>query len=151
LLGPYFSGQQLYSCGHFYPDVLRLRDEQRSDGSCVRIVDCTVCGKLEYPLGPAILSPDLVHTLDRDGFLAGIKEEELAEVRRAAMRTPLAEFCVSMGLEPSPLVCPQLSVVFVCCTFRTLAQFSMKKSIISLFDRSACSTPIRCPESSTSI
>jgi hypothetical protein len=86
LPGPYFSGQKPSSCGHFYPDVLRLRDEKRADGSYVRIVDCTVCGKLELPLDPATLSPDLVHTLDRDGVLAGIKEEELAEVRRAAMK-----------------------------------------------------------------
>jgi len=33
-----------------------------------------------------LTSPDLVYTLDRDGFLAGIKEEELTEVRRAAMK-----------------------------------------------------------------
>lgn len=84
--GPYFSEQRASSCGHFYPDVLRLRDEKRPDGSYVRILDCTVCGRLELPLDPATLSPDLVHTLDRDGFFPGIQEEELAEVRRAAKK-----------------------------------------------------------------
>jgi len=86
LPGPYSSGQRASSCDHFFPAVLRLRDEKRSDGSFVRIVDCTVCGRLELSLDPASLSPELVHTLDRDGFLAGIKEEELAEVRSAAMK-----------------------------------------------------------------
>ena len=84
--GPYFSGQQASSCGHFYPDVLRLRDEKRANGSYVRIVDCTVCGRLEYPLDPATLSPELVQTLDRDGFLGGTRDEDLAKVRRAAMK-----------------------------------------------------------------
>jgi hypothetical protein len=34
--GPYFSGQQPSPCGHYYPDVLRLRDEKRQDGAFVR-------------------------------------------------------------------------------------------------------------------
>jgi hypothetical protein len=86
LPGPYSPGQRVFSCGHFYPDVLRLRDEKRPDGSYVRIVDCTVCGRLEYPLDPATLSPELVQTLDRDGFLGRSEDEDLTNVRRGAMK-----------------------------------------------------------------
>ena len=84
--GPYFPGQIASSCGHFYLDVLRLRDEKRPDGSYVRIVDCTVCGRLEYPLDPAALTPELVQTLDRDGFQGRSKDEDSAKVRKVAMK-----------------------------------------------------------------
>ncbi len=48
--GPYFSGQQPSPCGHYYPDVLRLRDEKRQNGAFVRILDCSYCGRYEVPL-----------------------------------------------------------------------------------------------------
>ena len=35
------------SCGHTYPDVLRLRDEVRADGTFVRITDCRHCGRAD--------------------------------------------------------------------------------------------------------
>ena len=66
--------------------MLRLRDEKRSDGTFVRVLDCTVCGRLELELDPQTLSPELVHRLSSEGVLVGIKEEELAEVRKAAMK-----------------------------------------------------------------
>ena len=86
MAGPYFPGQIASSCGHFYPDVLRLRDEKRPDGSYVRIVDCTVCGRLEYALYPATLSPELVQTLDQEGFQGRSEHEDLAKIRKAAMK-----------------------------------------------------------------
>jgi hypothetical protein len=40
--GPYFKGQQPADCGHFFPDVLRLRDERSADGKFVRVVDLPI-------------------------------------------------------------------------------------------------------------
>ena len=80
--GPYFPGQQPSPCGHYYPDVLRLRDEKRSDGTFVRIIDCTYCGRYERQLDPRTLSRELVRKLNRKGFDGRIKEEELSEVRQ---------------------------------------------------------------------
>ena len=42
MAGPYFVGQQPSPCGHYYPEVLRLRDEKRKDGSLVRINRCKI-------------------------------------------------------------------------------------------------------------
>jgi len=85
LSGPYFPGQQPSPCGHYYPDVLRLRDEKKPDGTFVRIVDCSYCGRYELRLDPRALSRDLVRKLRKKGFDVGTSEEELAEVRKKAL------------------------------------------------------------------
>ena len=79
--GPYFSGQQPSSCGHYYPDVLRLRDEKRQDGTFVRIMDCTYCGRYELQLDVRTLSKALIRKLNKKGFDVGTREDELSEVR----------------------------------------------------------------------
>jgi hypothetical protein len=86
MTGPYVSGQTAASCGHYYPDVLRLRDEKKPDGQLVRIIDCTYCGRYEIPLDAKTLEKPLVHTLNEYGVEIGIREEELAEVRNRALR-----------------------------------------------------------------
>ena len=80
--GPYFEGQQPSQCGHYYPDVLRLRDEKREDGTFVRIVDCSHCGRREFQLDVQILDKSPVRKLNKKGFVVGTKEEELSEVRK---------------------------------------------------------------------
>ena len=45
--GTYLEGQVPAKCGHYYPDVLRVRDENLQDGRFVRILDCEYCGRLE--------------------------------------------------------------------------------------------------------
>jgi hypothetical protein len=82
LSGPYFSGQLPSSCGHYYPDVLRLRDEKRPDGTFVRIIDCSCCGRYELPLDVQTLDKAFVRKLNKKGFDVGTREDELAEVRQ---------------------------------------------------------------------
>ena len=83
--GPYFPGQQPSSCGHYYPDVLRLRDEKRDDGTLVRIMDCSYCGRYELQLDPQGLAEELVRELNRKGVDVGTREEEISEVRKKAL------------------------------------------------------------------
>src|SRR5215475_8296220 len=72
------------SCGHGYPDVLRLRDEVRADGTFVRITDCRHCGRAEIPFPASILAEELRLELEATGALAGIAEDELEAVRQRA-------------------------------------------------------------------
>jgi len=87
MTGPYFTGQQPSSCGHYYPDVLRLRDEKRADGTLVRIVDCKYCGKYQFPLDPSALDEELVRELHQKGFVVGTREEEVEKVRKKALKS----------------------------------------------------------------
>jgi hypothetical protein len=88
--GPYFPGQQPYSCGHYYPDVLRLRDEKRSDGTFVRIIDCKFCGRYELQLDPRILDRELVRKLNKKGLDVGVREEEISKVRKKELERLLS-------------------------------------------------------------
>src|SRR6266540_6489061 len=74
------------SCGHGYPDVLRLRDEVRADGTFVRITDCRHCGRAEIPFPASLLAEELRLELEATGSLAGIAEEEIEAVRQRAER-----------------------------------------------------------------
>jgi len=74
------------SCGHRYPDVLRLRDEVRADGTFVRITDCRHCGRAEIPFPASILAEELRLELEATGSLAGIAEDEIEAVRQRAER-----------------------------------------------------------------
>ena len=88
--GPYFPGQQPAPCGHYYPDVLRLRDEKRSDGTFVRIIDCAYCGRSELQLDPRTLDRKLVRKLNRKRLDVGIREEELSKVRKRELERLLS-------------------------------------------------------------
>ena len=74
------------SCGHRYPDVLRLRDEVRADGTFVRITDCRHCGRAEIPFPASILAEELRRDLEATGSLPGICEEEIEVVRQREER-----------------------------------------------------------------
>jgi hypothetical protein len=74
------------SCGHGYPEVLRLRDEVRVDGTFVRMTDCRHCGRAEIPFPASILAEELRLELEATGSLAGIAEEEIEAVRQRAER-----------------------------------------------------------------
>ena len=86
MTGPYFTGQQPSSCGHYYPDVLRLRDEKRENGTFVRIIDCSYCGRYELPLDPRTLDEEFVCKLNKKGFDEGVREEEISEARKKALK-----------------------------------------------------------------
>ena len=90
--GPYSPGQIPSPCGHYYPDVLRLRDEKRSDGTFVRIIDCTYFGRSEEQLDPRTLSRELVRKLNRKGFDGRVRfdEEEISEIRRRELERLLS-------------------------------------------------------------
>lgn len=83
--GPYFAGRQPAGCGHHYPDVLRLRDEKRQDGTFVRIIDCRYCGQYERQLDEQTLDKELVRKLNQREFDVGRTEAELSEVRQQAL------------------------------------------------------------------
>jgi hypothetical protein len=74
------------SCGHTYPDVLRLRDEVRADGTFVRLTDCRYCGRAELAFPASILAEELRRELEATGSLPGIAEEEIAVVRQREAR-----------------------------------------------------------------
>ena len=74
------------SCGHRYPDVLRLRDEVRADGTFVRITDCRHCGRAEMPFPASLLAEELRLELEATGSLPGIAEAEIEVVRQRAER-----------------------------------------------------------------
>jgi len=74
------------SCGHRYPDVLRLRDEVRADGTFVRLTDCRHCGRAEMPFPASLLAEELRLELEATDSLAGIAEEEIEAVRQRAER-----------------------------------------------------------------
>jgi hypothetical protein len=74
------------SCGHTYPDVLRLRDEVRADGTCVRITDCRHCGRAEIAFPASTLAEALRVELATTGVLAGICEDEIEAVRQRIER-----------------------------------------------------------------
>lgn len=74
------------SCGHGYPDVLRLRDEVRADGRFVRMTDCRHCGRAEIPFPASILAEELRLELEATGSLSGIAEDEIEAVRQRAER-----------------------------------------------------------------
>jgi hypothetical protein len=86
MTGPYFTGQQPSSCGHYYPDVLRLWDEKREDGTFLRIIDCSYCGRYELQLDPEALDEELVSKLNKEGIAIGVREEEISEVRKKGLR-----------------------------------------------------------------
>jgi len=74
------------SCSHPYPDVLRLRDEVRADGTFVRLTDCRYCGRAEIAFPASILAEDLRRELETRGSLPGIAEDEIAVVRQREAR-----------------------------------------------------------------
>ena len=74
------------SCGHSYPEVLRLRDEVRADGTFVRMTDCRYCGRAQIPFPAHILAEELRLELEATGSLAGIAEDEIEAVRQRAER-----------------------------------------------------------------
>jgi hypothetical protein len=74
------------SCGHGYPDVLRLRDEVRADGTFVRMTDCRHCGRAAIPFPASILAEELRLELEATGVLAGIAEVKIEAVRQRAER-----------------------------------------------------------------
>lgn len=91
LSSPYFSGQKPCECGHYYPDVLRLRDEKRSDGVFVRLFDCRYCGRFELPLDEHTLNDQRLHNLNTKGYDTGIRDEEVAQFREKELKRLLSE------------------------------------------------------------
>lgn len=50
--GPYFQGQTPAHCGHYYPDVVLLRDKlELKNNKHIRVLHCVFCGEYSVPLG----------------------------------------------------------------------------------------------------
>jgi hypothetical protein len=89
--GPYFDGQMPSTCGHYYPDVLRLRDEKKDDGKYVRVIDCAYCGQYEIELDLRSLSPAIAQKLRKKGYDIGIRERDVARKRKRKKRQFLSK------------------------------------------------------------
>jgi hypothetical protein len=61
------------------PNVLRLRDERKPDGTLVRIIDCSTCGRYELVLDERQLGKDLLSKLKKTGSDVAISDHEVAE------------------------------------------------------------------------
>lgn len=64
---PYFHGQEPCECGHYFTDVLRIKDVRRK-GRWYRILDCMFCGKYRLRIKGNIAGKDewLVDGVDID-------------------------------------------------------------------------------------
>ena len=83
---PYFVGQKVQPCGHYYPDVLRLHDIHLSS-EAVRIYSCIECG--EY-----IKSISKIAFSKQKGLperIVKIGEERLEEFRESERERLLAK------------------------------------------------------------
>ena len=69
------------TCEHPYPDVLRLRDELRPDGTIVRILDCVHCGRIERQLDANSLDKAMLAELRRTRIIGGSPESDLSAIR----------------------------------------------------------------------
>ena len=54
---PYFAGQKPSECGHYFPDVLRIRDEIIGE-SAERTLHCAFCGEYRIPIKPSMTSKE---------------------------------------------------------------------------------------------
>ena len=84
--GPYFEGQIPSECGHYYPDVLRLRDEKKDDGKYVRVMDCAFCGQYEIGLDLESLNPLMAQKLREKRYDIGTRERDVAGKRKSEKR-----------------------------------------------------------------
>lgn len=102
--GPRFPGQVPAECGHYYPDVLRLRDERKPDGTFVRIVDCTYCGQYELPLDARYLDKEIIRKLKRSGRDVAIRDDEVARVRQQGFTTMMSTSKQAQGMTLQSLI-----------------------------------------------
>lgn len=70
-------------CQHPNPDLLHLRDEEKVDGTFVRVFDCVECGRYEIPLDIDNLDKYSRLQLQFLGQMVAIPEEKVAEIREA--------------------------------------------------------------------
>mgnify|MGYP001581238156 CR=1 FL=1 len=78
-LGPYFKGQVPEQCGHYYPDVMRVRDkseDQLSYQRFFRVLDCRFCGQYGKSIRPEAFSRAEIAEKD----LPRIRKSELAKL-----------------------------------------------------------------------
>ncbi|MAG19898.1 hypothetical protein CL618_00510 [archaeon] len=86
---PYFTGQIPSQCGHYHPDVIRIRNEKIGE-VYIRVLDCVVCGEIEEQLDPNMLSEELVRELDLNG-VSGTDENDLKERRKIELERILSD------------------------------------------------------------
>lgn len=76
--GPYFKGQKRAPCGHFEPDVIRLRDEKHGD-AYMRIYHCQLCRGFCEEVVPADKFDSGGHPDDRE-YLAHLRRLRFEEL-----------------------------------------------------------------------
>ena len=82
--GPYFEGQKALPCGHFFPDVVNVADARRGPGNYVNVYDCSICGK-RYDVPICCTCSDSVDTMDKEGMLVHVRDEDLPAFRKGAI------------------------------------------------------------------
>ena len=70
-------------CNHPNPDLLHLRDEEKPDGTFVRVFDCVECGRYEIRLDIDNLDKYSRLQLQFLKQMVAIPEEKVAEIREA--------------------------------------------------------------------
>lgn len=70
-------------CNHPNPDLLHLRDEEKADGTFVRVFDCVECGRYEIALNVDNLEKYARLQLQFLKQMVAIPEEKVAEIREA--------------------------------------------------------------------
>ncbi len=74
--GPYYENQKSAPCGHYYPNVMRVKDIIR-EGSAVRILDCEICHKqYEMEISPESFNEESIHEVD----LPTLRESALVRI-----------------------------------------------------------------------
>lgn len=86
--GPYFEGQRVQACGHYFPDVLRFKDVKRGR-VYIRILDCVHCGQYEEEL--VNITSGLMLKLDRYGEAIGVCESDMVRVRESHLKRILEQ------------------------------------------------------------
>ncbi len=71
-------------CRHPHPELLHLRDEEKADGTFVRVFDCVACGRYEIRLNIDDMEKYARLQLQFLKQVVAVPEEKVAEIRARA-------------------------------------------------------------------
>ena len=80
--GPYFNGQQPCECGHYYPDVIRIKDrieeQPGANNKFFRVLDCRYCGQYDVPIDEEAFDEESIDVFKIDE----IRQQALEDITR---------------------------------------------------------------------
>lgn len=80
-MSPQSTSPRTTRCNHPNPDLLHLRDEEKADGTFVRVFDCVECGRYEIRLEIDNLEKYARLQLQFLKQVVVIPEEKIADIR----------------------------------------------------------------------